>query len=413
MRGVAFCAAGSEYCATRFIQRAMNAHRNLAAWLTLYLLCVSNALGQNWPPSPPSAHPTRRIGSRAVPGAEGAVLLLSVYNENHVLIDRQAVVKLTNKANQNVLRQTTQEKSLATFSNLMVGEYEVEVSAFGYLTGHQQLTFPNDDKSYPLEITLKPDPTAIEIEPPRRQRLPAKARKNLERGLRELKAGRLNEARKKLEAAYEEAPSSSEVNFLLGYLCFQRNDFEHSGAYLSAATRFDPQNLQALTLLGRLYLQNKDYDAARANFEQAVKVNPENWMAHNLLADVYLKQNQSERAKEQAALAIEKSHGGGYAAQVLLAEALTRLGQDQAAIQALQTYLQNDSTSQTAAQARSMMAELQQRDAGPAVSAATAQDRRVGFAEVDRMLTAASPVPSLESWHPVGVEIASHLSLQG
>lgn len=253
----------------------MDAHRNLA-WLALCLICVSNAASQNRPPSLPPVHPARRMDSRAAPGAEGTVLLLTVYNENHVLIAGQAVVKLTSKATQNVLRQTTRERSLATFSNLMAGEYEVEVSAFGYLTGHQQLTLADDGKSYPLEITLKPDPTAIEIEPPQRQRLPAKARKNVERGLRELKAGRLNEAQKRLQAAYEKAPSSSEVNFLLGYLFFQRNDFEHSVAYLAAATRFDPQNLQALTLLGRLYLQNKNYDAARADLEQAVKVNPEN-----------------------------------------------------------------------------------------------------------------------------------------
>src|SRR5450755_1968377 len=84
--------------------------------------------------------------------------------------------------------------------------------------------------------------------------LSTRAGKNLRRGVEELKAGRLMEAQNKLEAAYKLAPASPGVNFFLGYLYFQRNDFEHSAAYLAAAIKLDPHNLQAPLLLGRLYL---------------------------------------------------------------------------------------------------------------------------------------------------------------
>ena len=238
----------------------------------------------------------------------------------------------------------------------------------------------------------------------RRQQLPRRAGKNLRRGVDELKAGRLTEAQNKLEAAYKLAPDNPDVNFFLGYLYFQRNDFEHSAAYLSSAIKLDPHNLQAPPLLGRLYLQSKNYDAARVTLEHAVEVNPEDWMSHNLLAEVYLKQNQSERAKEQAELALEKSHGAAYSARLPLAEAMMRLGQNQPALEALQAYLKEDSTSQLAVQARNMMAELEQRDAPSAPDFSTAKDRGAALAELDRVLNAPSPVPSLEAWRPPGID---------
>jgi thioredoxin-like negative regulator of GroEL len=356
------------------------------------------------PPSELPTYPTRRTDSRDVTGPQGGALQVSVHNENHVPVDGQAVVKLTNKANQNVLWQTTQEKSLATFSNLTAGEYDVEVMVVGYLSGSHELTFPNDGKNYPLDITLKPDPNTVEHEVSHRQQLPGRARKNLRRGVRELNAGNLTEAQKKLQAAYKIAPASSEVNFFLGYLSFQTNDFEHSETYLVAATKLDPYSLPALTLLGRLYLQNKNYDAARATLEKAVKVKPEDWMAHNLLAEVYLKQNQAEPAKEQAELALEKGQGRAYAARLPLGEALMRLGQNQSAVQTLQAYLRDDSTSQLAAQARGMITELEKRDATPATTLTTVRDHGVPIADVDRVLKTPSPAPSLEGWHPPGVD---------
>jgi tetratricopeptide (TPR) repeat protein len=238
----------------------------------------------------------------------------------------------------------------------------------------------------------------------RHQQMPARAGKNLRRGVQELKTGRLTEAQNKLEAAYRLAPDNSEVNFFLGYLYFQKNDFEHSAAYLSAAIKLDPHNLKAPPLLARLYLQNKNYDAAKATLEQAVQVNPEDWISHNLLAEVYLKQNQYERAKEQAELALEKSHGAAYSARLPLAEAMMRLGQNQSAREALQTYLKEDSTSQLAVQARSMMAELEKRDAPSAPDFSAAKDRGAALTEPDRVFNAPSPVPSLESWRPPGID---------
>jgi len=219
----------------------------------------------------------------------------------------------------------------------------------------------------------------------------------------ELKAGKLTDAQKKLEAAYNLAPANPEVNFFLGYLYFQKNDFEHSAAYLTAAIKLDPHNLQAPPLLARLYLQNKNYDAARSTLEQAVQANPDDWTTHNLLAEVYLRQNHAEQAKEQAELALEKSHGVANAARLPLAEAMMRLGQKQAARQALQAYLKEDSASQGAVQAHSMISELERSDTSSTAGSSTAKDRDATVAGVDRV-NAPSLVPSLDSWRPPGID---------
>lgn len=371
-----------------------------SVFFALGLINVSTGLAQGRLPSSSSIH--KHLGDstdlRATSRPETPALSLTVYDQNHAPINRQAVVKVTNRASKDVLWQTTQDKSVASFSALGSGEYDVEVSAVGYLTTRQQVTLSNEGGGSRLDLVLSPDPQAVDIADSSDRRTPANIRKELRRALQQLQAEKMDEARATLGDAYQKAPLSSELNFLLGYIAFQKNDLARSEAYLSAATKLDPQNLQALTLLGRLYLQNKNYDLARVKLEESVQADSANWIAHALLAAVYLKQNQTEKAKNQADLAIEKGKGVGYAAQLLRAEALTQLGQSQAAIQALQAYLQDDSSGPTATQARKRIAELQSSES------ARTQDRGLDATGIDQMLTASYPTPVLQSWHPVGVD---------
>jgi len=45
-------------------------------------------------------------------------------------------------------------------------------------------------------------------------------------------------------------PSNSDINFLLGYLYFQKSQFQDAENYLVNATKADLHHVQALTLLG-------------------------------------------------------------------------------------------------------------------------------------------------------------------
>ena len=88
--------------------------------------------------------------------------------------------------------------------------------------------------------------------------MPSKAKKEANRAVSLLKSGRLADARKHLDAAYKLAPSNADLNFLLGYLYFEDNDYAQAATYLRTAASLSPHSAQTLTLLGRTNLAQKE-----------------------------------------------------------------------------------------------------------------------------------------------------------
>ena len=241
-----------------------------------------------------------RPGGAPTYNTQGSVLVLTVHNDTGDLLDRQAVVKLSNKNDLSVIWRTTQDKSVATFEDVPFGAYDIEVSAVGYLTTHQELKADRQLHSYHLDVLIKPDPTAVELKTPVASQIPPKARKQINRAVTDLKSGNWKAAKKRLDAAGKLVPSNSEVNFLLGYLFFQQQKFEEARGSLDNAIAADPHNVQALTLSGRMCVRSQDFVGARKVLEQAVAADGEYWMAHYLLAESYLRLNEFEKAREQA-----------------------------------------------------------------------------------------------------------------
>ncbi len=213
--------------------------------------------------------------------SQGAVIVLTVYGDNHALLDRQSVVKLVNRNTQSTMWQTTADKSEAYFVDLTVGAYDLEVSAVGYLTVHKPYNVGSSYNTFRVEVTLQRDPTSVELDQPNTPDMPSKARKSTQRGVRALKSGNLKEAQKQLEAAYRLVPDSPDVNFLLGYLYFVRQDLTQAQNFLVKAATGDRHNVQALTLLGRVRIHRGNYAAATATLEEAVASDPGYWMAHS------------------------------------------------------------------------------------------------------------------------------------
>ncbi len=379
----------------------------------------AQARGGPDPSPPPTGGPPQvtfnpgQPGGISIYGHEGSALVLTVRGDRKELLDRQAVVKLTNKSNPNVLWQTTEDGSVAVFTELRVGLYDVEVSAVGYLMAHEGLTVQGINTTHQMEVVLEKDPSAVDLSIQKGLEIPSKARKNLVRGADALKSGKLQDAQKHLDAAYSSFPYSSEASFLLGYLYFLKSGSKQGQAYLSdilqaktylaKAVTLDPHNVQALSLLGRLYIQESDYTAARTTLEQAVAADPDYWTAHHLLGNVYLRQNEFEKARAQAELAIERGKGGGSAAELVLGEALANLGRDQEAIQALQRFVQGTPASTTAPQVRELISDLQRRDSNPASKSQTAINSS-SIAGPDAMLAAAPAGLSINTWQPAGID---------
>ncbi|MGA8621303.1 MAG: tetratricopeptide repeat protein [Candidatus Sulfotelmatobacter sp.] len=344
------------------------------------------------------------------PGTGIVVATVSAEKKNGHL-DREALLQLLNRSTRTATWQTTNvitqgafpdQVSQGVFTNVTYGEYEIEVSAVGYLSERRQLQVVNSWSPVQLKFTLKRDPEAINLDVPD-MGLSAKARKEVKRGVSALKSNNLNEAEKQLGAAYKSDASSSDVNFLLGYLYYEKSDYGRAVDYLRAATNINPGNTQALTLLGQAGLQQKDYPAARSALERAVMEDGDNWQPHNLLADTYLHQGNYDRAREEAHVAIEKGKAHASPAELVLGEALVNLGHEKEGVEALNRFLEESPRHPMAGQVRGLIAEIEEHGANPtaAASADAGSSKLIG---VDPLQALGAPVFSVKSWQPPGID---------
>jgi tetratricopeptide (TPR) repeat protein len=376
----------------------MNLHLRIAYSSVFLALYTSNALAQRGTDAFSSIGSTT-AGTRTYE-SQGAVLVLTVYNDKRALLDRQAVVKLENKTTQSTSWQTTADKSEAYFVDLGVGTYDIEVSAVGYLTLHKPYNVGSAATTFRTEVTLQRDPASVELIEPNSPDLPAKARKAIQRGVRAIKSSNLKQARKQLEVAYKLVPDSAEVNFILGYLYFLQKDLPQAQNLLAKAVTGGPHNVQALTLLGRIRLHRGDYPAAQATLEEAVAADPAYWTAHYLLADVYLKQGAYEKSREHAQQAIDKSKGAGNFAQLVLGQALANLGKNDEAIAALKKFISQSPDASQSPQVRALITQIRARPTAP-TEAVTAP---VSLPTSEQLVDDTAFRPSIKTWEPPGID---------
>lgn len=331
------------------------------------------------------------------------VLALKVFAaRNGVRLDRQALMKLVNRANQAIVWQTTDERAIGVLTNLPFGSYDVEVSAVGYLSEHKPVLMGASQIQVTLEVVMQKDPAAVNLDVTDGILSP-RARKDTKHAIAALKSGNLKDAEKNLGLAYASSPGSADVNFLMGYLYFQKKDFDRAGTYLSAATSINPHSPQALTLLGRTGLERKDYPTAQSALEQAVLADSENWLPHNLLADTYLHEKNYTKASEEAQIAINKGKAAASSAQLVLGEALVNQGKNQEGVKALKEFLQESPQHPVAGQVRNLIADIEERGAlGASASEGTVAKPRLEG--VDPTLALPAERLSVKSWQPPEVD---------
>jgi tetratricopeptide (TPR) repeat protein len=332
-----------------------------------------------------------------------SVLIFTVFSENtKAHLDRQALLRLVSHTNQTATWQTTEDTSQAVFTNIPFGSYAVEVSAVGYLSALKEVPVMNSLRPALIGIVLQRDPSAINLDLADRL-LSAKARKETKRAVSALKSGNFKNAQKELDDAYKSAPSSADLNFLLGYLYFQKKDFEKATNYLGTATRLNPGDAQSLTLLGRAGLERLDYVAARSALERAVAVDVENWLPHNLLADSYLRQKNYGKARDEAQVAIAKGKTEASPAQLVLGQALVGLGLDQQGIQALDIFLQESPHHPMAGQVRSLITEIREHES-TSPSGEAVEKTEEQLTGLDPLQALRAPLLSVKSWQPPGID---------
>ena len=395
----------------------MSTRATIGSWMRR---CGALALVVGWLASfavaqiPPNAPGNASRNPKYIPGMSSydtapgtGVLVFHVFaEEKGAHVEGPVRLDLTNLANRIGLFQTVEGDTDGVFVNLAFGNYEVEVSALGYLPARHEVQVVSTIHPEPIDIVLQRDPTAINLDVSP-DVIPPKARKNVRQAVSQLKIGELAEAEKHLQIAYKLAPTNSDLNFLLGYLYFQRRNYAQAGTYLTAAASLGRHNGQALSLLGRVDLVRQDYPAARSALEQAVLADDDNWLPHSLLADAYLHQKEYSKARDEAQISITKGRREGKAAagpaQLVLAQAFLGLGRRQEAIQELEVFLKDSPQDPMVYEVQKLIEELRKQNSGSAANGTT-KIAEVDASRADPLGAVHDPSLKTQTWRPPDVD---------
>ena len=330
-----------------------------------------------------------------------AVLIVHVFADpKHVSLDRSVRVDLTNLANRLGVFQTVPAHQDAVLANTSLGRYDLSVTAVGYLSTHQEINVSNPVQQ-DVEIVLRRDPSATTLNEASGV-MPSKAKKDAKRAVSLLKSGDLEAAEKHLKAAYALTPSNADLNFLLGYLYFQKNDYAQAASYLGTATNLGPHSEQSLTLLGRTRLLQQNYPAAQSALEQAILVDSEDWLPHHLLASTYLNEKEYSKARDEAQVAVAKSVSYGKnassAALLTLGQALIGLGETKEGVQVLQKSLRESPQGSLADQVRSLITRTE--DGG----SASASRSEIAASNSAPLMAVPKAELFMQTWRPPDVD---------
>ncbi len=225
---------------------------------------------------------------------------------------------------------TTSESGLAQFQGLLEGEYIVEVSAPGYRTVLEDASINVGHKNEAFGVMLIGDGTLGKNG--HAGGPPAKALKEMEKGLQSMQVGKLNEAEQHLKKAQELAPKNADVNYLVGVLYMRRGNSGQAREYLQKAVDAAPNHASALLALGQAEIQQRDYAKAAESLERGVQLQPSAWRAHYLAGVASYQMRDYEKALEegQAAVASGQDKTGG--SLLLVGQAQAALHQRDAAL---------------------------------------------------------------------------------
>jgi len=218
---------------------------------------------------------------------------------------------------------TTNESGLAQFQGLLEGEYIVEVSAPGFRSVEEDASINVGHRNEAFGVMLIANgPLAKNGHA---GGVPAKALKEMEKGLEAMQVGRLNEAEQHLKKAQELEPKNADVNYLVGVLYMRRGNSAQAREYLQKAVDAAPNHASALLALGQAELQQRDYAKAADSLERGVKLQPTAWRAHYMagLASYQMRDYEKALEEAQAAVASGQDKTGG---------SLLLVGQSQAAL---------------------------------------------------------------------------------
>ena len=284
---------------------------------------------------------------------------VSVRESSGMPLASGAFVKLYSNFSGVHLTEATRDGSMATFPNILGGDYEIEVSSSGYKTATEHVSVMAGGASYPIfvylhsesEVTPENSPGGAPIMTPRLQ-------SEIDKGLDKLKHQQYAAAGIHFEKAAKMAPANPDIQYLLGMVEYRQEHLQAARGKFEAAVSIYPSHERSLVALGELFVREGQPAQAAEVLEKAYRVNGADWRTHLLLADAYTAEKDYEKAAPHAVRAAELAKESGAAARLLLGRIRASQGKKAEARAAYEVVLRDFSADPAAREAKSELTAL-------------------------------------------------------
>ncbi len=290
---------------------------------------------------------------------ESSNVSISVRDLHGLPVGIGAMVHLFSTAGSYNVSMPTREASTAQFSNLLSGDYELEVTCPGYKKATDRVSIMGSHSDMPVYVYLVPESdTSHSAVAPQGVAPSPQLRTELEKGLQALKKQDFETARKIFGKASQKSPGNPDIAFFLGvaelglqHIDLARQDFQR-------ALSLDPNHELALVSLGELQLKSGATAEAIVSLEKAVSTGHAGWRAHYELAWAYLRSKRFTDAETEAARAVHLSKEKAAVPSFLLGRIQYEEGKRAEAKQTWESLLSSYPSDAVAPEAKAMLARM-------------------------------------------------------
>jgi tetratricopeptide (TPR) repeat protein len=287
-----------------------------------------------------------------------------------------AIVELKMGGGAMIAQTVTSGDGDFTFTDLVAGEYEVDVTLAGYEPSGKMVRFnhaPNEDfqETLSVEVLIRPKPDQILAAPGTNfaQEVPRPARTAYEKGIQLLADGKSDEAIASLRRATEVYGEYFNAYYALGTAYYRAEKMDEALQALEQARRINDHEGALYHLFGLVMLKQRKFAVAEYGFKQAASLNPTNAASHFLRGLVLVElgvqgNNGGERERDfvdaDKELTTAWDLSNKRIPQVYLQRARIHesRGQKEAAATDLEAYLKADPDSKQAPTIRQTIAKL-------------------------------------------------------
>ena len=321
-----------------------------------------------------SSSGTSTATANSLPGVDAGqvtTLVVEVRQPSEDPLPVLATVRLIETQNKIDGSAVAQHRKGATFRQVPLGHYRLEVTAMGFAPAIEEGTLPLPaDAHGTVTVYVRPErppgTSVVNWIPP----LSSKIGKEYGRAVDSTRLRDWKEAPKHVERVLKMAPGHPEVNYLAGVYYLWQEKPDLARPYLLRAAYLNPDSISAASALGGLLYRERNYKAALPVLEQAVTLEPSSWELEWTAASAAYSLADFARAHLHSSRAFGLGRTIAPRTELLLAYSLAATGLREDALQHARSFLKSRVEADAGEAANQLMRSLSIEGAQPEVTAA-------------------------------------------